>query len=100
QRSILRPAVACARTVALAAVFISFRPRERRQPDRRRRDRPRRRRAPLPRRRRPPAKAFLARKHAEGTPRTRRALKRHLASLAYRRLLAWAETRPAMNDLT
>jgi transposase len=50
----------------------------------------------------PAAKAFLARKLAEGkTPReARRALKRHLANVVYRRLLAWAETCPAMNDLT
>jgi transposase len=50
----------------------------------------------------PPAKAFLDRKIAEGkTPReARRALKRHLANVAYRRLLTWAETCPAMNDLT
>src|SRR5215218_1796607 len=50
----------------------------------------------------PPAKAFLARKIAEGkTPReARRALKRHLANVTYRRLRDWAETCPAMNDLT
>ena len=50
----------------------------------------------------PPAKAFLARKIAEGkTPReARRALKRHLANVTYRRLHDWAETCPAMNDLT
>ena len=50
----------------------------------------------------PPAKTFLARKIAEGkTPReARRALKRHLANVAYRRLLTWAENCPAMNDLT
>ena len=47
----------------------------------------------------PEAKAFLARKIREGkTPReARRALKRHLANVVYRRLLAWAETTPAMN---
>jgi transposase len=41
----------------------------------------------------PQAKAYLARKLAEGkTPReARRALKRHLANIVYRRLLAWAE---------
>jgi nucleoside-diphosphate-sugar epimerase len=50
----------------------------------------------------PAAKAFLARKIAEGkTPRqARRALKRHLANIVYRRLLAWAHACPAMNDLT
>jgi transposase len=47
----------------------------------------------------PAAKAFLARKIHEGkTPReARRALKRHLANVIYRRLHAWAETTPAMN---
>jgi transposase len=47
----------------------------------------------------PAAKAFLARKISEGkTPReARRALKRHLANVIYRRLHAWAETAPAMN---
>jgi transposase len=47
----------------------------------------------------PPAKAYLARKIAEGkTPReARRALKRHLANVVYRRLHAWAETTPALN---
>jgi transposase len=50
----------------------------------------------------PDAKAFLARKVKEGkTPReARRALKRHLANVVYRRLLAWAETTPSMNLLT
>ena len=50
----------------------------------------------------PDAKAFLARKQREGkTPReARRALKRHLANVIYRRLLAWANTTPAMNPLT
>jgi transposase len=50
----------------------------------------------------PPARAFLERKTAEGkTPReARRALKRHLANVVYRRLHTWAETCPAMNDLT
>jgi transposase len=50
----------------------------------------------------PDAKAFLARKIAEGkTPReARRALKRHLANVLYRRLHAWANTTPAMNLLT
>jgi transposase len=49
----------------------------------------------------PAAKAFLARKLAEGkTPReARRALKRHLANVLYRRLHAWADTTPAMNPL-
>jgi transposase len=49
----------------------------------------------------PDAKAFLARKLHEGkTPReARRALKRHLANVVYRRLLAWADTTPAMNPL-
>jgi transposase len=53
-------------------------------------------------RRHPLAKAFLARRIAEGkTPReARRAFKRHLANVAYRRLHVWAETCPAMNDLT
>jgi transposase len=47
----------------------------------------------------PQAKAFLARKLHEGkTPReARRALKRHLANVIYRRLLAWADATPAMN---
>jgi len=50
----------------------------------------------------PQAKAFLARKISEGkTPReARRALKRHLANVVYRRLLAWAETCPSMQLLT
>jgi len=50
----------------------------------------------------PQAKAFLARKIREGkTPReARRALKRHLANVVYRRLLAWADNTPAMNLLT
>ena len=49
----------------------------------------------------PDAKAFLASKLHEGkTPReARRALKRHLANVVYRRLLAWADTTPAMNPL-
>jgi transposase len=47
----------------------------------------------------PPARAYLARKIAEGkTPReARRALKRHLANVVYRRLYAWAEATPALN---
>jgi transposase len=50
----------------------------------------------------PAAKAFLARKLADGkTAReARRALKRHLANVVYRRLLAWAHTCPEMNLLT
>lgn len=50
----------------------------------------------------PQAKTFLARKISEGkTPReARRALKRHLANVLYRRLVAWANTTPAMNNLT
>jgi transposase len=50
----------------------------------------------------PDAKAYLARKIAEGkTPReARRALKRHLANVLYRRLYAWANTAPSMNLLT
>jgi transposase len=50
----------------------------------------------------PQAKAFLARKIAEGkTAReARRALKRHLANVLYRQLYAWASSTPAMNDLT
>jgi transposase len=50
----------------------------------------------------PAAKAFLARKIREGkTPReARRALKRHLANVIYRRLHDWANTTPAMNLLT
>ncbi len=41
----------------------------------------------------PRAQAFLARKHAEGKTKreARRALKRHLANVVYRRLLDWAE---------
>jgi transposase len=47
----------------------------------------------------PPARAYLARKITEGkTPReARRALKRHLANVIYRRLHTWAETTPALN---
>jgi transposase len=47
----------------------------------------------------PEAKTYLARKAAEGkTPReARRALKRHLANVLYRRLHSWAATTPAMN---
>ena len=47
----------------------------------------------------PPARAFLARKITEGkTPReARRALKRHLANVIYRRLYTWAEATPALN---
>jgi hypothetical protein len=50
----------------------------------------------------PPARTYLARKIAEGkTPReARRALKRHLANVIYRRLYSWAETTPALNPLT
>jgi transposase len=50
----------------------------------------------------PAAKTYLARKIAEGkTAReARRALKRHLANVIYRRLLAWANTTPAFADLT
>ena len=50
----------------------------------------------------PQARTFLARKIAEGkTPReARRALKRHLANVVYRRLYAWANTAPSMNLLT
>jgi transposase len=50
----------------------------------------------------PAAQAFLARKIREGkTPReARRALKRHLANVIYRRLHDWANTTPAMNLLT
>jgi transposase len=41
----------------------------------------------------PQAQACLARKHAEGKTKreARRALKRHLANVVYRRLLTWAE---------
>ena len=47
----------------------------------------------------PPARAYLARKIAEGkTPReARRALKRHLANVIYRRLYTWAKATPALN---
>ena len=50
----------------------------------------------------PQAKAYLARKIAEGkTAReARRALKRHLANVIYRRLLTWANTTPAFTNLT
>jgi transposase len=50
----------------------------------------------------PQAKTYLARKIAEGkTPReARRALKRHLANVLYRRLHTWANTTPTMNLLT
>jgi transposase len=50
----------------------------------------------------PPAKAYLARKLSEGkTAReARRALKRHLANVLYRRLHSWADNAPAMNPLT
>jgi len=47
----------------------------------------------------PDAKAFLQPKIAEAkTPReARRALKRHLSNVIYRRLLTWAQTTPSMN---
>jgi transposase len=47
----------------------------------------------------PPARAYLARKIAEGkTPReARRALKRHLANVVNRRLYTWADATPALN---
>jgi transposase len=47
----------------------------------------------------PPVRTYLARKIAEGkTPReARRALKRHLANVIYRRLYTWAEATPALN---
>ncbi len=50
----------------------------------------------------PAAKSYLARKIAEGkTAReARRALKRHLANVVYRRLYAWADTCPGMQLLT
>ena len=50
----------------------------------------------------PEAKRYLARKIAEGKTKreARRALKRHLANVIYRRLLTWAEQAPAMNLLT
>jgi transposase len=50
----------------------------------------------------PQAKTYLARKIAEGkTPKeARRALKRHLANVLYRRLYAWANAAPSMNLLT
>ena len=50
----------------------------------------------------PQAKTYLERKISEGkTPReARRALKRHLANILYRRLVAWANETPAMNHLT
>jgi transposase len=50
----------------------------------------------------PAAQAYLARKIAEGkTAReARRALKRHLANVLYRRLTTWANTCPQMNLLT
>jgi transposase len=50
----------------------------------------------------PDAQAFLARKLSEGkTPReARRALKRHLANVVYRRLYTWADSCPSMQLLT
>jgi transposase len=50
----------------------------------------------------PQARAYLARKLSEGkTAReARRALKRHLANVLYRRLHTWADNTPAMNLLT
>jgi transposase len=50
----------------------------------------------------PQAQLYLARKVAEGKTKreARRALKRHLANVVYRRLLDWAEQAPAMNLLT
>jgi hypothetical protein len=50
----------------------------------------------------PAAQAFLTRKIAEGktTREARRPLKRHLANVLYRRLIAWANTCPEMNLLT
>ena len=50
----------------------------------------------------PQAQRYLARKIAEGKSKreARRALKRHLANVIYRRLLAWSDQAPAMNLLT
>lgn len=50
----------------------------------------------------PAAQAFLARKIREGKTKreARRALKRHLANVVYRRLHAWAQDTPSMNLLT
>jgi transposase len=50
----------------------------------------------------PEAKRYLARKIAEGKTKreARRALKRHLANVVYRRLLAWSDQAPSMNLLT
>src|SRR6266540_2184309 len=47
----------------------------------------------------PPARTYLARKIAEGKTQreARRALKRHLANVIYRRLYTWAETTPGLN---
>jgi transposase len=47
----------------------------------------------------PQAKVYLARKNAEGKTlrEARRALKRHLANVLYRRLHAWAKIAPSMN---
>jgi transposase len=50
----------------------------------------------------PEAQRYLARKIAEGKTKreARRALKRHLANVIYRRLLAWSDQTPSMNLLT
>jgi hypothetical protein len=42
----------------------------------------------------PTARAYIARKQAEGKTKreARRALQRHLANVVYRRLRAWADT--------
>jgi transposase len=50
----------------------------------------------------PQAQRYLARKIAEGKTKreARRALKRHLANVLYRRLHTWADNTPAMNLLT
>jgi len=50
----------------------------------------------------PQAKTYLARKIAEGKTQreARRALKRHLSNVLYRRLHTWANQTPAMNLLT
>lgn len=50
----------------------------------------------------PQARAYLARRISEGKAarEARRALKRHLANVLYRRLHTWADNTPSMNPLT
>src|SRR4051812_9916698 len=87
----------CGAAPAAQARPVAPPPAPRRQPPTQRRALPHRHR---PTAHHPGAKAFLARKIREGTtPReARRALKRHLANVVYRRLHTWAAATPAMNS--